>query len=206
MLKCRSEANAFERAAERVEETQSQLLHEIMRRNAETEFGREHRFDRIAAPQEYQRRIPLASYDGFASRIERIASGESNILTRDPVTLLEPTSGTTRGEKLVPYTQPLRRQFQRMVAAWIHNLYSRRPAIRGGRAYWSISPATFQQRRTAGGIPIGFDDDTDYLGGLERLFITRVLAVRNHSWRRWRNGAIGLPSTCGSATPSWRVS
>jgi hypothetical protein len=52
-----------------------------------------------------------------------------------------------------------------------------RPAVRRGRAYWSISPNFGPPRRTAAGIPVGFDDDTAYLGRWERLVASRVLAV-----------------------------
>src|SRR6266852_4437688 len=75
-----------------------------------------------------------------------IAAGEPNVLTRDPVLLLEPTSGSTGGEKLIPYTASLRREFQRAVAAWIGDLFRQRPAVRRGRAYWSLSPV-FGPRR-----------------------------------------------------------
>jgi len=49
----------------------------------------------------------------------------------------------------------LRREFQRAVAAWIADLFWQRPAVRHGRAYWSISPALAPPRRSTGGIPIG---------------------------------------------------
>ena len=54
---------------------------------------------------------------------------------------------------------------------------SRRPAVRRGRAYWSVSPSFGPPRRTAAGIPVGFDDDTAYLGRWERLVAGRLLAV-----------------------------
>src|SRR5262249_5236390 len=103
--------------------------------------------------------------------------GRRGVLTREPVTLLEPTSGSVRGEKLIPYTASLRRQFQRALAVWIADLFRHRPALRRGRAYWSLSPALGPPRRSAGGIPIGFDDDTAYLGTLERCAVQRLLVV-----------------------------
>jgi hypothetical protein len=63
------------------------------------------------------------------------------------------------------------------VAAWIADLFRYCPDVRSGRAYWSISPALARQRRTPGGIPIGFDDDTAYLGLWQRMAIRRLLAV-----------------------------
>ena len=91
--------------------------------------------------------------------------------------LLEPTSGSSGGEKWIPYTDGLRRQFQRGIAAWIADLFRHRPVVRRGRAYWSISPALGRPRRTAGGIPIGFDDDAAYLGGVEQWALRRLLVT-----------------------------
>ena len=60
--------------------------------------------------------MPLTTADDYRDDIERIAAGAANVLTAEPVRLLEPTSGTTGGEKLIPYTASLRRQFQWAVA------------------------------------------------------------------------------------------
>ncbi|MFH1269035.1 MAG: GH3 auxin-responsive promoter family protein, partial [Planctomycetota bacterium] len=61
--------------------------------------------------------------------------------------------------------------------AWVADLMAHRPAVRRGRAYWSVSPCLGTGRRTAGGIPVGFDDDTAYLGRSERFVANRLLAV-----------------------------
>jgi len=177
MVKCSGQLRAFHRATRAVAESQEAVLREILADNRDTQFGRRHNFARIGDAREFQRRVPPSTYDAYAKDIERIAAGEPNVLTAEPVRLLEPTSGTASGEKLIPYTASLRRQFQRVIAAWIADLFRRRPAVRRGRAYWSISPAFGPPRRTAGGIPIGFDDDTAYLGRIERLAMGRLLAV-----------------------------
>jgi hypothetical protein len=64
-----------------------------------------------------------------------------------------------------------------MIEPWVYDLFRHRPAVRGGRAYWSISPAGRHEERTAAGVPVGFDDDTAYLGGWERRLMGRLLAV-----------------------------
>jgi GH3 auxin-responsive promoter len=175
MLKCVPEARAFQRATRRVRQTQAALLAAILRRNRDTEFGRARGFSGIASVRAYQESVPPSTYEDYAPAIERIAAGQAGVLTADPVQLLEPTSGTTCGEKLIPYTVGLRRQFQRAVAVWIHDLFRHRPVLRQGRAYWSISPALGPPRRTAAGIPIGFDEDAAYLGTFERWALDRLL-------------------------------
>jgi hypothetical protein len=177
MLKCSAAATSFARASRRVADTQTQLLLQTLQANCDTDFGRVHNFGDITNARTYQERVPLATYEDFAARIRRIAAGEANVLTAEPVRLLEPTSGTTGGEKLIPYTAGLRRQFQRGVAAWITDLFRRRPAVRAGRAYWSLSPMFGPPRRSPGGLPIGFDDDTAYLGWIEQAALRRLLVT-----------------------------
>jgi len=177
MLRCSGEARAFHRATGRVAATQAEVLAAILRRNRDTEFGRKHGLSQLDGPRAYQDRVPLSRYDDYADAIRRIGEGERGVLTRDPVELLEPTSGSTGGEKLIPFTASLRQQFQRAVSAWVFDLFRHRPALRQGRAYWSISPAVAAGRRTACGIRIGFEDDAAYLGAAQRWLIQRLQVV-----------------------------
>jgi hypothetical protein len=131
----------------------------------------------VSGARAYQQQVPLSNYEAYAEAVQRIGEGQRHVLTHDPVTLFEPTSGTSAGEKLIPYNAPLRRQFQRAVAAWVFDLLWHRPPLRTGRAYWSISPAIANDRRTPAGIPVGFDDDAAYLGGVERKLVEQLLVV-----------------------------
>lgn len=177
MVACSREARAFRNATQHVAESQADVLASILQRNRDTEFGRAHRFGGIDGPRAYQQQVPLSRYEDYAEAIGRIATGRGSVLTRDRIELLEPTSGTTGGEKLIPYTASLRRQFQRAVAAWIADLFQNRPRLRQGRAYWSISPAIGPPRQTSCGISIGFEDDADYLGTVERWLLKKLLVV-----------------------------
>ena len=177
MLQCSVEGASFERSTRRVAETQERLLRNLLQTNRGTWFGRQHGFEQIRSLRAYREHVPPATYADFDPLIQRIAAGENNVLTAERVQLLEPTSGTTGGEKLIPYTAGLRRQFQRGIAAWIADLFSRRAAVRRGRAYWSISPALAMSRRSSGGLPIGFADDAEYLGPVASFALRRLLVV-----------------------------
>jgi hypothetical protein len=177
MLKCATERALFSRACRRAFETQADVLRQILQANRHTWFGRRYGFATIGNPRAFQAQVPPATYDDFAPLVTRIAAGEANVLTHERVLLLEPTSGTIGGEKWIPYTAGLRRQFQRGVAAWIADLFFHRPAVRAGRAYWSISPCLGPARRTTGGLPIGFEDDAAYLGRFEQFALRKLLVV-----------------------------
>lgn len=171
------EARAFRRATTAVAETQQAVLQDMLRLNRDTNFGKQHGFDLIKSCEEYQQRVPLSTYDAYVAAIQEIAAGKGNVLTSDRVELLEPTSGTTSGEKWIPYTISLRRQFQRAVAVWMADVLWHRPKVRQGRAYWSISPAFGRTRKTDGGIPIGFDSDAAYLSRWQQFLVRHLLVM-----------------------------
>jgi hypothetical protein len=177
MASCLPEASAYERASRHVKDTQAQLLLRILHRHRDTWFGRKHGFALIRGVRDFQSALPLTSYDDYRDAVARIANGEPRVLTSDPVRLFEPTGGSSRGEKLIPYTTELQRSIQRAIRIWICNLFSKRPAVRQGRAYWSISPLAQIGRRTQSGIPIGFDDDAAYLGGLEQRLAAKAMVA-----------------------------
>src|SRR5688572_9028586 len=120
---------------------QERILFRYLLDNADTAFGRRHGFTLIRSVADYQARVPLSTYDDFAPYVDRIRAGEAGVLTREPVRRLVPSSGSTRAEKLIPYTDTLAREFRRGIGPWVFDLYRRDPKLLGGRAYWSVSPA-----------------------------------------------------------------
>lgn len=171
------EWKAYQTATRCVEKTQLHTLRRIVSKNQACQFAKAFQFSSIQSIADYQRMVPLMSDEIYEEMLQKIVVGESQVLTDEPILLLQPTSGTTHGRRLVPYTASLRAEYQRSVAAWIGNLYSAQPQIRQGRAYWSISPTHHDEDITANGLRIGFDDDTAYLGVAERWLARRILVA-----------------------------
>lgn len=174
---CLPDAVLFRRAVTRVRDAQERVLRRLLHANAKTEFGRRYRFSEIRSAREYQDRVPLLTYDDYRAHIDRLAQGASDVLTAERVRVFEPTSGSSDAIKLIPYTPSLHREFQRGIRPWIANLFLQRPELMAGPAYWSVSPLTAPARRTSGGIPIGFDDDSSYVGGWQQRLVQAVMAV-----------------------------
>jgi len=91
----------------------------------------------------------------------------------EDVILYEPTSGSTGANKLIPYTEQLRREFMRAVNPWMASLYLRHPGLLRCTHYWAISPTT-EVRGGDCDARCGFAEDREYLGSL-RCRITRAL-------------------------------
>src|SRR6185436_8434227 len=120
---------------------QEQLLFTYLRENAETWAGRTHRFATIRSIEDYQERVPITTYDDLEPLIQRVAAGQTAVLTDAPAMRLVPSSGSASATKLIPYTRTLQSEFNRAIGAWIVDLFSQNPKLMSGRSYWSISPA-----------------------------------------------------------------
>jgi hypothetical protein len=166
----------FVRALSDVRRTQEGVLRRTLRRNADTAYGREHGFSAIRTADEFRARVPLVTYDDIHPYVERIAAGERGVLTREAVKLFEPSSGSTRAAKWIPYTAELQAELQRAVAPWVSSLFLERPKLMDGPAYWSITPSV-ETRGRGSVIPVGFEEDSAYLGGICQRLVAATFAV-----------------------------
>jgi len=170
-------AQRFSRALGQPQATQRKLLQQFLKKNASSQYGVKHGYGSIRTVEEFQQQTPIVSYEDLLPWVQRIVDGEQNVLTAEPVQMMEATSGSTTARKLIPYTASLRREFQSAVGAWMVDLYRSFPLLQSGRQYWSLSPAARQQEFTAGGLPIGFTSDAEYLSSVEQAIVKRVLAT-----------------------------
>jgi hypothetical protein len=163
-----------------IKKEQAEKLFHILNKNSTCEYGRKYDFKSINKVAEYQRTVPLTTFEDYSESIEKIKNGEKNILTKEDVLLLELTSGSVSASKLIPYTRALKEEFQKGLKPWIYSLYSGHKGIRWGKSYWSVTPATMQKQYTKGGIPIGFEEDSEYFGRLEKKLFDTLFAVPSH--------------------------
>lgn len=160
----------------KVRKKQEKILKSYLKRHDNTEFGRQYNFSKIKSVKEYQNNVPIFNYEDFLVYIEKIKNGEQNILTRDKVLFLEPTSGSTSASKYIPYTNSLKREFQTGIGAWITDLFLNHPSLLFYKAYWLITP---NYKKADKDNNVGFDDDSEYLGFFSKLLVNRILVVPN---------------------------
>ncbi|MCL2079551.1 MAG: GH3 auxin-responsive promoter family protein [Oscillospiraceae bacterium] len=147
-------------------------LGSIITNNQNTVYGNKYSYGDIRNISDYQKNVPFSTYEDYAPYIERIKNKESNILTSEPVLLLEPTSGSASAKKLIPYTRGLQREFSSAIYKWLWNLNRNFPRLKYGQFYFSITP----QGNTTDGIE-GFNTDDEYIGGLLGKFVAKKFCV-----------------------------
>ncbi|WP_370645397.1 GH3 auxin-responsive promoter family protein [Corallococcus sp. EGB] len=168
----------FRHALREPEVAQAECLTRILRAVEGTaQASRVPHFDRIHTAREFQDAVPITTPDSVAEDVERIANGAARVLTREPMLRFELSGGSSGASKRVPVTQGLLREFQRALAPMLHEVFLRRPAVREGPSYWSISPLGRRQHRTAGGIPVGSAEDSAWFPRPLQPLLARVFAV-----------------------------
>ena len=166
----------FSRALNEPERAQRNILRRLIATNRDGAFGQAHGFKTIRSYEEFRERVPVMDHDALEPWVARVKRGETAVLTREPVTRLLPTSGSTGGRKLIPFTATFQRELNAAIGPWMLDLAREHPSLARGPAYWSVSPA-IETPREDSAVPIGFDDDSAYLGGLRKRFVEIALAV-----------------------------
>ncbi len=146
----------FETACLNPEAVQTALLHQILRKQTDTGFGRDHHFGTIRTIADFRNNVPVAPYEYVAPYIERVMKGETRALLADKrVHMFALTSGTTASRKLIPVTDDYLAAYRRGWNMWGVKMYrdhrgrkiAMRPIVQFGG-----DPDEF---RTEAGIPCG---------------------------------------------------
>ena len=109
---------AFREETKHPMEAANALLMRLLEDNKDTEYGKKYGFADIHSIEDYQKKVPVATYDTFAPYLERMMAGEKDILTAYSFNHFNETSGTVGNPKVVPMTDR-----QSDVFAKYNNLY-----------------------------------------------------------------------------------
>ncbi len=84
---------------------QEKFLFSLLNAYQNTELGQKYGLSQIKTVDQFRETIPILPYSSYQPYLDRIAQGETNILTPDPVEYLHLTSGSTGASKLIPVTR-----------------------------------------------------------------------------------------------------
>ena len=84
---------------------QDDILLRLIKKAANTKFGKDHKFTTISNYEEFKNMVPIRDYESIKNYIKDIQNGKENILWPGKPKYLAKTSGTTSGTKYIPITK-----------------------------------------------------------------------------------------------------
>jgi hypothetical protein len=86
-------------------EDQKLIFQQLIKSASNTEFGKDHGFNKINSHADFIAQVPFRDYEQFKPYIEKIKSGKHNVLWKGLPIYFAKTSGTTSGVKYIPITK-----------------------------------------------------------------------------------------------------
>jgi GH3 auxin-responsive promoter len=187
-------------------QAQERLPREILRANADSEFGRRHGFAGITTFRQFQQRVPIASYEDLEPYITAAMNGQPAQLTKDPPMLFTTTSGTTGTRKYIPMTREGKRAKSRLTGCGSAACTVTTPASSAAGSSASSAPRSSRTPPTAPpavrnpGTPIAPCPDpsarcTPHPTGCSPSRTTRPSTTRCCGWPPGRTSALSRRST-----------
>jgi hypothetical protein len=87
------------------EASQKKTFHDLITGAKATLFGRDHNFDGIRNYADFRKSVPVRDYEDLKPYIERVLTGQANVLWKGKPEYFAKTSGTTSGTKYIPITR-----------------------------------------------------------------------------------------------------
>jgi hypothetical protein len=148
-----SEANKFDAATWEPRAAQERKLLELVRRNQDTAYGRQHDFARIGSITDYQARVPPNTYETLSPYIDRVLRGEDNVLTADRPLMFAMTSGTTGRAKYIPVTPSYLKEYSHGVHVHSYRIFTDFKDILEGKLL--VPSSSDVEGHSEGGLPYG---------------------------------------------------
>jgi hypothetical protein len=86
-------------------ESQQKVFDNLIAKGAKTLFGKDHNFHKIKNHEDFKANVPIRDYEELKPYIDKMISGESDVLWPGKPVYLSKTSGTTSGVKYIPITK-----------------------------------------------------------------------------------------------------
>ncbi len=152
-----------------VQRSWARIRHEL----AGSQFAQEQGIHEATSLDELRARVPIRNHQELLPWLDRVAAGETAVLSRSPPQMLLETSGTTGRPKWLPVNAPWIRSTGAAQQLWMLGLLRDDEGLAKGRALANVSKAV--SGRAPGGLPVGSNTG--------RMFLAQPW------WIRWRAAA-----------------
>ena len=86
-------------------QTQEKVFKNLIADAKETTFGKDHNFYKIKTFEDFSKQVPIRDYEQLKPYVEKMISGEKDVLWPGKPLYFAKTSGTTSGAKYIPLTK-----------------------------------------------------------------------------------------------------
>ncbi|MCC7371898.1 MAG: GH3 auxin-responsive promoter family protein [Chloroflexi bacterium] len=148
-----SDARRFEDATYNATVAQEKKLLSIIRAHRDTEYGKRFGFGSIRNIGDYQRNVPINTYENLSPYIDRMTAGEQNVLTAESPLMFATTSGTTGKAKFIPVTTSSLAEVNHAVQTHTWRVLEDHPEAGAGQ--FMVTSSRDVEGRTSAGIPYG---------------------------------------------------
>jgi hypothetical protein len=156
--RARRKASEFLAQTRHAGEFQALRLRELVTRNADSQFGRDHHFAEIRTAADFRRRVPIRGYDGHEPYIAKVRQGDISALfgPKTQVLMFAMTSGTTARPKTIPITREALDNYRDGWKIWGIQAFDSHPEIlrRSLKAILQLV-SNWREQFTSSGIPCG---------------------------------------------------
>ena len=97
-------ANKIQGWSKRPINTQDRVFKSLIKSARKTQFGKDHNFSQIQDHKSFVENVPIRDYEALKPYVEKVISGEPDILWKGKPLYFAKTSGTTSGAKYIPIT------------------------------------------------------------------------------------------------------
>lgn len=143
----------FQRSLSKPMKYQHKLLMNIMRENKNTEFGKQHNFDKVKTPRQFINQVSIQDYEDLRPLIEQQELTKKPWLTATQPTYYAITSGTTGKPKHIPVFKKIMTQHQRALILFYSGLRKINRQVFSGKQL--VISGAYQEGTLAGGSIYG---------------------------------------------------
>jgi hypothetical protein len=134
-------------------QSQKKFLLQLIKKNVNTRYGEKYSFSSISSEKDFRINLPVVEYLDIEPYIDHIKKGSQNILTNEPVSMFNITSGTTARPKYIPLTRQGQKRTGCLMRQWFSHALSDHPLLLN-KGFLSITGAAVEGRCNSG-IPYG---------------------------------------------------
>ena len=163
--------------------TQEKLLKNIIQNNKNSAYGKKYNFKNIKSFGNFQRDLPITTYEDVIEYVEAALEGHESQLTEEKPVFFAKTSGTTGKPKYIPVTPENRAMKSQLMRVWLCHLNKDHPRCLEDKVITIVSPEA--EEYAPCGTPCGAESGHGYKNMSKSVKTTysspyEVYAVENY--------------------------